>query len=78
MFAADPAFFTTDKTSIRTSALSVVHALLATETPAQPDAAPTLLGAEGEGGEAPGPPQRDKKMEPKFQLGTSLQEQDQL
>ena len=78
MLAADPAFFANNQTDVRTSAHGVLQALLATETSQAADATPTVLGAEGEGGEAPGPPQRDKAARSKFQLGASLQEQDQL
>ena len=78
MLAADPAFFANNQTDVRTSAHGVLQALLTTETSQAADATPTVLGAEGEGGEAPGPPQRDKAARSKFQLGASLQEQDQL
>ena len=76
MIKADPSLFADNKSSLLTSAQSVVHALLASESSNLPDAPPNPLGAEGEGGSAPNPPQRDKA--PKFQLGASLQEQDQL
>ena len=77
MVAADPSLFSSNKSSLLTSAKQVVPALLATEGPQHLDSTPWVLGDEGEGGSARGPPQRDKTKS-KFQLGASLQEQDQL
>ena len=78
MVAADPSLFSSNKSSLLTSATQVVGALLATEGPQHPDSTPWVFGAEGEGGSAQGPPQQDKTKTSKFQLGASLQEQDQL
>ena len=58
--------------------MGVVNALLATEDPGGYTQNPRVLALEGEGGCAPGPPQRDKSATPKFQIGASLQDQDQL
>ena len=56
----------------------MVRALHASEATSGSTQNPRVLAAEGEGGSAPGPPQRDKGGGPKFQIGACLQEQDQL
>ena len=77
MVSADPILFPSSSSLQRETAGCVVAALLAAEDSGnQPDS--TVLGAEGEGGNAPSPPQRNKKEKNKFNLGASLQEQDQL
>ena len=55
-----------------------MQALLASEGSPRSTQNPRVLPAEGEGGSAPGPPQRDKGGGGKFQIGACLQEQDQL
>ena len=77
MVSADPLLFPSSSSLQRETAWCVVASLLAAEDSGnQPE--PTALGAEGEGGNAPGPPQRDKTEKSKFNLGASLHEQDQL
>ena len=78
MVLAEPSLFSRPSHLPRQAAHGVVQALLASEsTPGSPQN-PRVLAAEGEGGSAAGPPQRDKKGGPKFQIGACLQEQDQL
>ena len=55
----------------------VVVALLASEPKDGSPQNPRVLEAEGEGGSPRGPPQRDKQPT-RFNLGSSLQEQDQI
>ena len=71
--APTPLFHSTN-TIVRTAARHVIPALLAF------DAANPLraMPPEAEGGRVKGPPQRDKLENFRFNLGASLQEQDQL
>ena len=78
MVAAGPHLFPSSSPIHREAAGSVVAALLAAKTNSGANQNPRVLGAEGEGGETPGPPQRDKAREQKFNLGVSLQEREQL
>ena len=78
MVTADASLFQSHSGLQRHAAMSVVNALLAAEDPRGYTQIPRVLAPEGEGGSAPGPPQRDKTSTPKFQIGASLQEQDQL
>ena len=78
MVTADASLFRSHFGLPRHAAMGVIQALLATEDQGGSTQNPRVLAPEGEGGSAPGPPQRDKSPTPKFQIGASLQEQDQL
>ena len=56
----------------------MVAALLASEDKSASPHNPRALGAEGEGGRGAVPPQRDKQQRVKYNLGSSLQEADQV
>ena len=74
MVLAPPSFFTSTSTTVRATAGQVISLLLAF------DASPTTdMPPEAEGGRIRGPPQRDKlEKQNKFNMGASLQKQDQL
>ena len=78
MVTAAPSLFSTAAHLARQAAGGVVEALLASEGPPRFTQNPRVLPVEGEGGSAPGPPQRDKGGGGKFQIGACLQEQHQL
>ena len=78
MVTAAPFLFSTPSHLARQAARGVVQTLLTSESPPGSTQNPRVLPTEGEGGSAPGPPQRDKGGGAKFQIGACLQEQDQL
>ena len=78
MVTADSSLFSKPSRLSRQAAKGVIHALLASESVSRSTQNPRVLAAEGEGGSAPGPPQRDKGGGPKFQIGACLQEHDPL
>ena len=69
-----PSLFLSTNITARAAAGNVVSALLTSDAPSSS----TPLPPESEGGRARNPPQRDKGDKPKFNIGASLQEQDQL
>ena len=77
MVAADPSLFQRPGGLQCKAAEVVVAALLASEQKEGSPQNPRVLEPEGEGGSPRGPPQRDKHPT-KFNLGSSLQEQDQI
>ena len=77
MVAADPSLFQTEGGLQRKAAKVVVAALLASESKVGSPQNPWVLEPEAEGGGAQCPPQRDKQPR-RFNLGTSLQEQEQI
>lgn len=76
MVGADTTLFSTSSSIFRATPSGVIAALLATEDLEALVDSLGALGVEGEGGSAPGSPQRDKKESPKFPVGASLWEQD--
>ena len=77
MVAADPSLFQKPSSLQRKAAQIVVAAMLASEHKLTSPQNPSVLGAEGEGGSGGVPPQRDKQRA-KYNLGSSLQEVDQV
>ena len=77
MVAADPSLFKTPGGLQRKVAQVVVAALLASEEKIRFPQNPRVLEPEGEGGSARGPRQRDKQPT-RFNLGSNLQERDQV
>ena len=77
MVAADPSLFASEGGLKRKAAEVVVAALLATEQKNGTPQNPRVLEPEAEGGSTQYPPQRDKQPT-RFNLGTSMQEQDQI
>ena len=77
MVAADPSLFQTEGGLQRKAAEVVVAALLATEQKDGSPQNPRVLEPKAEGGSAPYPPQRDKQPR-RFNLGTCVQEKDQI
>ena len=73
MVTADDSLFHSHSGLQCHAAMGMVNALLATEDPGGSTQNPRVLAPEGQGGGAPGPPQRDKSATPKFQIGASLQ-----
>ena len=77
MVAADPSLFRSEGNLHRRAAEVVVAALLATKSTVGSPQTPRVLEPEAQGGSAQVPPQRDRQPQ-RFNLGTSLQEQDQI
>ena len=78
MVAAPSSLLQSSSQVQREAAEGVVLALLASEEEPGSPQHPKVREAEGEGESQPGPPQRDKSQIPKFNLGVSLQQRDQL
>ena len=77
MVAADPSLFASEGGLQRKATEAVVAALLASEQQTGSPQNPRVLEPEAEGGSTKYPPQRDKEPT-RFNLGTSMQEQDQI
>ena len=77
MVVVDPSLFRTKGGLQRKATEVVVAALLATEPKVGSPQNPRVLEPEAEGGSAQYPPQRDKQPR-RFNLGASMQAQDQI
>ena len=76
MVVADTSFFRSAQNFQQRAAHGVVAALMASDEKDACAKNPRVLGPEGEGGSGPVPPQRDKQH--KFNLGSCLQEQEEI
>ena len=76
MVVADSSLFHSGQNLHQQAAHGVVAALMPSDEKAACAENPRVLGPEGEGGSGAVPPQRDKQQ--KFNVGTCLQEQEQI